>query len=101
MLVAAVAAAPLGLADAWPAFGNPALLTAGIAVGLCSSVIPYVTDQLAMARLPRASFALLLSLLPATACGIGLLVLHQMPSLRDLAGIALVIAGVGLHRPAS
>ena len=100
MLVAAVAAAPLGFADAWPAFGNPALLAAGIAVGLCSSVIPYVTDQLAMARLPRASFALLLSLLPATACGIGLLVLHQMPSLRDLAGIALVIAGVGLHRPA-
>ena len=100
MLVAAVAAAPLGLADAWPAFGNPALLAAGIAVGLCSSVIPYVTDQLAMSRLPRASFALLLSLLPATACGIGLLVLHQMPSLRDLAGIALVIAGVSLHRPA-
>jgi len=100
MTVAAVAAAPLGFADAWPAFGNPALLAAGIAVGLCSSVIPYVTDQLAMARLPRASFALLLSLLPATACGIGLLVLHQMPSLRDLAGIALVIAGVGLHRPA-
>jgi len=100
MLVAAVAAAPLGFAEAWPAFGNPALLAAGIAVGLCSSVIPYVTDQLAMSRLPRASFALLLSLLPATACGIGLLVLHQMPSLRDLAGIALVIAGVGLHRPA-
>ena len=100
MLVAGVAAAPLGFADAWPAFGNPALLAAGIAVGLCSSVIPYVTDQLAMARLPRASFALLLALLPATACGIGLLVLHQMPSLRDLAGIALVIAGVGLHRPA-
>jgi inner membrane transporter RhtA len=100
MLVAAVAAAPFGLGDAWPAFGHPALLAAGVAMGLCSSVIPYVSDQLAMARLPRASFALLLSLLPATACAIGLLVLHQMPGLQDLAGIALVIAGVAVHRPA-
>ena len=98
MLVAAIAAAPLGLADALPAFRDPALLAAGIAVGLCSSVIPYVCDQLAMARLPRATFALMLALLPATACIIGLLVLHQAPTARDRAGLGLVIAGVALHR---
>jgi inner membrane transporter RhtA len=98
MLVAAVAAAPFGFGDALPAFRDPTLLAAGIAVGLCSSVIPYVCDQLAMARLPRATFALLLALLPATACIIGLLVLHQSPSPQDLAGLALVIAGVALHR---
>ncbi len=51
-----------------------------------------------MARLPRASFALMLSLLPATATGIGVLVLGQIPSTRDLTGIALVMAGVALHR---
>lgn len=44
------------------------------------AVIPYVTDQLAMARLPRATFALMLAILPATATGIG-----------------LVVAGVALH----
>ena len=98
MLVAAIAAAPLGLADALPAFRDPTLLAAGIAVGLCSSVIPYVCDQLAMARLPRATFALLLALLPATACIIGLLVLHQAPTAEDRAGLALVIVGVALHR---
>jgi inner membrane transporter RhtA len=51
-----------------------------------------------MARLPRATFALLLSLLPATASLIGLIVLHQVPSAIEVAGIMLVIAGVALHR---
>jgi inner membrane transporter RhtA len=66
-------------------------------VGICSSVIPYVTDQLAMARLPRATFALMLALLPAAATVIGLLVLGQVPTLRDIAGIGLVILGVAVH----
>jgi inner membrane transporter RhtA len=65
---------------------------------VCSSVIPYVTDQLAMARLPRATFALMLALLPAAATLIGLAVLRQVPTWRDLLGIALVIAGVATHR---
>jgi len=51
------------------------LVLAGVAVGACSSVIPYVCDQLAMSRLPRASFALMLALLPATATLIGVIVL--------------------------
>ena len=55
MLVAALVISPVGLGEAAPAFSNPALLFVGIGVGLCSSVIPYVTDQLAMARLPRAT----------------------------------------------
>jgi inner membrane transporter RhtA len=67
-------------------------------VGVCSSVIPYVTDQLAMARLPRATFSLMLALLPATATVIGLSVLGQVPTMRDLTGIGLVILGVALHR---
>jgi inner membrane transporter RhtA len=98
MLIAAVAATPLGLAPAGPAFTHPVWLLWGIGVGVCSSVIPYVTDQLAMARLPRATFSLMLALLPATATVIGLIVLAQVPTARDLVGIALVILGVALHR---
>ena len=74
------------------------LLAAGIGVGISSSVIPYVCDQLAMARLPRATFALLLALLPATAALIGVVVLRQIPTHAEMIGIALVIAGVALHR---
>ena len=100
MLVAMVAALPIGIHDAVPAFFAPALLAAGVGVGICSSVIPYVCDQLAMARLPRSSFALMLSILPAMACVIGALVLHQIPSPGELVGIGLVVAAVALHRQA-
>jgi inner membrane transporter RhtA len=98
MLVAAIVATPFGIVGAAPTFVHPTWLLWGIAVGLCSSVIPYVTDQLAMARLRRATFAFMLSILPATATAIGLIVLRQVPTQQDLVGVALVIAGVALHR---
>ncbi|WP_254695424.1 EamA family transporter [Oceanicola sp. D3] len=91
---------PIGLLQATRAFGDPWLVIAGVGVGLCSSVIPYVCDQLAMARLPRASFALMLALLPAMAAVIGALVLAQVPGWEELLGVALVVAGVAVHRPA-
>jgi inner membrane transporter RhtA len=52
-----------------------------------------------MARLPRNTFALMLALLPATATVIGAIVLAQIPTRADLAGIGLVMAGIALHRP--
>jgi inner membrane transporter RhtA len=98
MIVAAVVATPATGWAAAPAFADPVALLAGVGVGVSSSVIPYVSDQLAMARLPRATYALLVSLLPATATVVGLVVLTQVPSATDVAGIALVIGGVALHR---
>jgi inner membrane transporter RhtA len=100
MLVALAVATPFGLGQALPAFRHPLLLLAGAGVGICSSVIPYVMDQLAMARLPRATFSLMLALLPVFATIIGALVLRQLPSAQDLAGIALVVAGVAAHKAA-
>ena len=98
MLIAAVAATPWGLGGALPAFWHPALLAAGAGVGVCSSVIPYVTDQLAMARLARATFSLMLALLPVFATVIGAIVLRQVPTVQDAAGITLVVLGVALHQ---
>ena len=40
----------------------------------------------------------MLALLPATAAVIGLIVVGQVPTARDLLGIGLVILGVALHR---
>jgi inner membrane transporter RhtA len=100
MLLALVAITPFGLIGALPTFSNPLLLGAGIGVGICSSVIPYVCDQLAMARLPRATFALLLALLPATAATIGVVVLGQLPGVQEWIGIGLIIGGVAIHRDA-
>jgi inner membrane transporter RhtA len=98
MLMALVFVMPVGLSEAVPAFSAPLLLLAGIGVGVSSSVIPYICDQLAMRSLPRNSYALMLAILPATATAIGALVLAQIPSLRDLAGILLVMLGVALHQ---
>jgi inner membrane transporter RhtA len=90
---------PIGFVQAAEAFTMPVLVLAGVAVGACSSVIPYVCDQLAMSRLPRASFALMLALLPATATLIGIMVLAQIPSGQDMIGVLLVMSGVAIHKP--
>jgi len=98
MIVALVVVTPIAGWAAVPAIGDPVAILAGIGVGVSSSVIPYIADQIAMARLSRAAYALMVSLLPATATVIGLLVLTQVPSTTDALGIALVILGVALHR---
>ncbi|MDO8210502.1 DMT family transporter [Conexibacter sp. CPCC 206217] len=96
MLVGAVAFAPFGAPASLDALVSPGLLAACVGVGLMSSVIPYALDQVAMARLPRARFALLLAILPATATAAGLLVLQQVPSPAETVGIALVVAATAL-----
>lgn len=98
MLIAVVAVTPVGFEGASPAFSHPEWLLASVGVGVCSSVIPYVCDQLAMARLPRASFALMLALLPVFALVIGAIVLYQIPTAQDMIGIGLVVAGVAIHQ---
>jgi len=97
--IGAVAATPLGIGAAWPAMRNPTWLAWGLGVGICSTVIPYLTDQLAMARLPRATYSLMLALLPVTATLCGIAVLQQWPGTQDLLGLALVVVGVAAHRP--
>jgi inner membrane transporter RhtA len=100
MITAAVVATPIGVYGAAPAFLDPVALAAGIGVGVSSSVIPYVTDQLAMARMSRSTYALMVALLPAMATVIGVIVLAQLPSAVEAVGVALVIAGVEVHRDA-
>jgi inner membrane transporter RhtA len=97
--IGAVAATPLGIGTALPAVHHPTWLLWGLGVGICSTVIPYLTDQLAMVRLPRATYSLMLALLPVTATVCGIALLHQLPGRQDLAGLVLVVAGVAAHRP--
>jgi inner membrane transporter RhtA len=97
MLIAAVVVTPIGGWVVGPALTDPLALAAGVGVGVSSSVIPYVADQLALARMQRATYALMVSLLPATATVIGIVVLAQLPSAVEIAGVGLVVAGVALH----
>jgi inner membrane transporter RhtA len=100
MLIAAVVVTPMAGWAAVPAIGDPVALLAGIGVGVSSSVIPYITDQLALRRLDRATYSLMVSLLPATATMIGIVVLTQIPTAAEVMGVALVIVGVAVHREA-
>jgi inner membrane transporter RhtA len=98
MLVALVVVTPIGGWSAARALLDPIALAAGAGVGITSSVVPYVFDQLAMARLSRASYSLMVALLPATATAIGVIVLAQVPTAVEALGVALVVAAVALHR---
>jgi inner membrane transporter RhtA len=98
MLVAVVVITPIGGWSAARVLLDPVALLAGIGVGIASSVVPYVFDQLAMARLTRAGYSLMVALLPATATVIGVIVLAQVPTRVEVLGVALVAAAVALHR---
>ena len=94
--VATVALVPLAF-DTGPVWSSPKLLFMGVGVGVLSTVVPYVLDQVVLRRLGQASFALLLALLPVTATLIGLVVLRQVPTLPEALGIAAVVGGLTLR----
>ena len=69
----------------------------GLAVLL--PVIPFSLELLALRRLTTAAFGTLMSLEPAIALVIGLVVLHQVPGWAAVVGIAFVVAaGIGAER---
>lgn len=98
MAIAAVVLAPLLLGpelvtDA-AIFAEPRVWILGLGVGLLSSVVPYVLDQVVLVRIGRARFALLLALLPTTATVVGAVVLAQMPTAAESLGILAVVVAV-------
>jgi inner membrane transporter RhtA len=99
MAIGGLGLAPALVPSAVPALVSPPLLAACLLVGVASSVVPYALEQIAMRRLPRARFALLLALLPATAAIVGAAVLGQVPGPVEAGGIALVVlaASLGSH----
>jgi inner membrane transporter RhtA len=96
--IATVLCSPLGLGSG-PAWGAPRLLLLAGGVGVLSSVVPYVLDQVVLRRVGRARFALLLALLPATAAVIGLVALAQIPRPLEAIGIVAVVVAVLLRSP--
>ena len=96
---AGLIAAPvvLGVSEITGSVGlSPGVLAAVAAVGVLSSVVPYVLDQVVLTRIGRGRFALMLALLPATAVLVGAVVLAQVPTVTELVGIALVIVAITL-----
>ncbi len=94
--VATVVLSPLALGTG-AIWGAPDLLALGVGVGVLSTVVPYTLDQFVLRKVGRATFALLLALLPVTATVIGLVVLAQVPSGMEALGILAVVIGVALR----
>ncbi|GAA1464179.1 EamA family transporter [Williamsia maris] len=99
LAVAGLLTAPvvLGVSEITGSIGlSVGVVAAVAAVGVLSSVIPYVLDQVVLTRIGRGRFALMLALLPATAVLVGAVVLAQVPTITELVGIALVIVAITL-----
>jgi inner membrane transporter RhtA len=90
--VGAVALAPYGIADGGRALLRPAVLAAGLAVALLSSVVPYSLEIAALRRMPAAVFGVLMSLEPAMAAVAAFVVLGERLAARQLTGMVLVCA---------
>jgi inner membrane transporter RhtA len=101
MVVAALVAVPFGVADSGTALIEPWVLLAGFGVALLSSVAPYSLDLEALRRMPARVFGILMSLEPAMAAVIGLIVLGEtLLATQWLAVLCVVVASAGATRAA-
>jgi inner membrane transporter RhtA len=101
MAVAALVAVPFGVADSGTALIQPWVLIAGLGVALLSSVIPYSLDLEALRKIPPRVFGILMSLEPAMAALIGLIVLQELLLWSQwIAVLCVVVASAGATRGA-
>ncbi|MTA28145.1 MAG: EamA family transporter [Actinobacteria bacterium] len=94
LLIGAVVVTPIGAPSSGPVWSSPHLIFLCMFVGVMSNAIGYGIDQAVLRRIPIRRFSVLLALLPVTATVVAFVALDQRPSLIDLAGMSLVLAGV-------
>ncbi|MCF4123591.1 EamA family transporter [Antribacter sp. KLBMP9083] len=88
--------APFFVGSGGAVVSDPALLVLLLVVAVCSSVVPYGLEQVVLRHLSAATFAVLLALLPATAAVIGAVMLRQVPTWPELAGLVLVSGAIAM-----
>jgi inner membrane transporter RhtA len=102
MAVAAIVTLPFGLAASGPVAADSRVLLAALGVALLSSVIPFSLELEALRRIPVRVFGVLMSLEPAVAALVGLVVLGEALGMREVGAIGLVVtASVGATRTAA
>jgi inner membrane transporter RhtA len=92
MLVASLCAVPVGLAQAGSALFAPSVLGAGLAIALLSSILPYSLEMMALARLPRRVFGMLVAAGPAVGALAGFFMLGERLAPTQWLAIALIMA---------
>src|SRR5215213_3913904 len=77
----------------------PDILLIGIGLAILLPVVPFALELLALRRLTTAAFGTLMSLEPAFAMIVGLVMLQQVPGPAGVVGICFVVAaGIGAAR---
>jgi len=89
--VAAIATLPFGVAAGERVAADPRLLLAALGVGLLSSVVPFSLEIEALRRIPVRVFGVLMSLEPAIAALVGLVLLGEALGVREMVAIGLVV----------
>jgi inner membrane transporter RhtA len=91
MVVAALAVTPAAVSAAHGALARPGVLATGAAIGLLSSVIPYRFELEALRRIPAGVFGIWMSLEPAVAALVGLILLGQALRASEWAAVGCVM----------
>ncbi|MEU7897941.1 EamA family transporter [Nonomuraea sp. NPDC049152] len=92
MIVSAVVVAPVGVTTGGADLLQPSLILIGLGVGLLSSVIPYSLELQALRRMPTHVFGILMSLEPAVAAIIGVVLLGEILHVQQWAAIICIVA---------
>jgi inner membrane transporter RhtA len=96
MSVAALVVMPVGIASAGAALLDPGTLAFGLGIAALSSALPYTLEMVALKRLSKQSFGVLLSLEPAIGSLAGFALLGERLTLTEWLAIAcIVVASVG------
>ncbi|GAA3469065.1 EamA family transporter [Nonomuraea roseola] len=92
MMVSVVVVAPVGITTGGADLLQPWVILIGLGVGLLSSVIPYSLELQALRRMPKHVFGILMSLEPAVAALIGLVLLGEFLHVQQWAAIICIVA---------
>jgi len=106
MVVAAVLITPVGVTAGGRTLLRPGILAIGLGIGLLSSFIPYSLEMEALRRIPPRVFGIWMSLEPAVAALVGLVLLGQSLAAREWLAIGCVMtacagAARGAREPAA
>lgn len=88
---ATVIVLPIGIGSAGARLLDWRVLLGGLLVALLCEALSYSMQNAAIRRMPAQAFSILVSLEPAVAAALGLVILHQVVTRWQLVGIAAII----------
>jgi len=96
LVAASLVVVPVGVVHAGAALFEPGVLVAGLGVAVISSAVPMSLEMMALKRLPSETFGIMVSLEPAVASLLAMLLLGEMLALSQWLAIGcIVMASIG------